>query len=209
MQSLVPCRRRRWSMKIQGTFLSSRAARRIFWTLLLAAAVPIAVFGVSMHTMLSAQFESQAKRQQLQLIKFAGMGLLDRLLVARTALTIVSRTGRVADEPRAGSRSMRVLLEAAQIDGNGNTLAGSAALVQRWRERVLPLMPWRGGASSTLLIDRELSDAPRLLMVLLDEVQPQRLWIAEVDPAFLFSELSAEANGARICVFEAPARPVH
>ena len=82
-------------MKIQGTFLASRAGRRIFWTLLLAAAAPIATFGVAMYAMLSAQFESQAMRQQVQLTKFAGMGLLDRLLVARTALDIVARTGRV------------------------------------------------------------------------------------------------------------------
>src|SRR5262252_4543644 len=100
MDKPVTCRRRGWSMKIQGTFLSSRAGRRIFWTLLLAAAVPIAVFGVAMHALLSTQFESQAKRQQLQLTKFAGMGLLDRLLVARTALSVVSRSGRIDDEPK-------------------------------------------------------------------------------------------------------------
>ena len=72
-------------MRVQGTFLTSRAGRRIFWTLLLAAAVPLALFGVAMHALLSAQFDSQAQRQQLQLTKFAGMGLLDRLLGRRAA----------------------------------------------------------------------------------------------------------------------------
>src|SRR5262252_1548674 len=135
MDKPVSCRRRGWTMKIQGTFLSSRAGRRIFWTLLLAAAVPIAVFGAAMHTLLSTQFESQAQRQQQQLIKFAGMGLLDRLLVARTALTIVSRTGRVdGDGPQTGSRGKRVLLEAAQLDLSGDAVVGSAALAQRWRD---------------------------------------------------------------------------
>ena len=109
-------------MKIQGTFLASRAGRRIFWTLLLAAAAPIATFGVAMHAMLSAQFESQAMRQQVQLTKFAGMGLLDRLLVARTALDIVARTGRVDADAHADSRSGRVLLEVAELDSQGQTL---------------------------------------------------------------------------------------
>jgi len=67
-------------MRLEGTFLRSRAGRRIFWTLLLAAAAPIALFGVAMHAMLSSQFETQAARQQAQLTKFAGMGLLDRSL---------------------------------------------------------------------------------------------------------------------------------
>jgi len=197
-------------MKIQGTFLGSRAGRRIFWTLLLAAAAPIATFGVAMHAMLSAQFESQAIRQQVQLIKFAGMGVLDRLLVARTALDIVARTGRVDADATEDSRSGRVLLEVAQLDSQGNTLAGSAALGQRWRDRVSAQLSRGDSDTSTLLLGAEqpLVGARPLLMVLPDEKRRGHVWIAEADPAFLFGELSADASGARICVFDAPGRPV-
>ena len=123
-------------MKIQGTFMASRAGRRIFWTLLLAAAAPIATFGVAMHAMLSAQFESQAFRQQVQLTKVAGMGLLDRLLVARTTLDIVARTGGADADFKAEGRNGRVLLDVAQLDAQGKTLSGSASLARRWRDHV-------------------------------------------------------------------------
>ena len=107
-------------MKIQGTFMASRAGRRIFWTLLLAAAAPIATFGVAMHAMLSAKFESQAVRQQVQLTKIAGMGLLDRLLVARTTLDVVARTGRGRVGCKAeGRRRGRVLRTSRKSNAQG------------------------------------------------------------------------------------------
>jgi hypothetical protein len=125
-------------MKIQGTFMASRAGRRIFWTLLLAAAAPIATFGVAMHAMLSAQFESQAFRQQVQLTKMAGMSLLDRLLVARTTLDIVARTGGVDADFKAEGRNGRVLLEVAQLDAGQDLVeyrsrAALARSVSAWQ----------------------------------------------------------------------------
>src|SRR6185295_10564311 len=112
------------------------AGRRIFWTLLLAAAAPIATFGVAMHAMLSAQFESQAFRQQVQLTKVAGMGLLDRLLVARTTLDIIARTGGADADFKAEGRNGRVLLDVAQLDAQGKVLSGNAPLARRWRDDV-------------------------------------------------------------------------
>ena len=40
-------------MKIQGLFLTSRAGRRIFWTLLAAATVPLLLFGAAVHDALT------------------------------------------------------------------------------------------------------------------------------------------------------------
>ncbi|MFI4929075.1 MAG: putative bifunctional diguanylate cyclase/phosphodiesterase [Burkholderiales bacterium] len=197
-------------MRIQGTFLSSRAGRRIFWTLLLAAAAPLAMFGVAMHAMLSAQFESQTVRQQVQLTKFAGMGLLDRLLVARTALDIVARTGRVDTDVNSDSRSGRVLLEVAQLDSQGQTLAGSAPLVQHWRDRVSAWQFLGGSDSATLMlgVEQPPAQARPVLMVSRDGKRRDRVWIGEIDPGFLFGELSADASGTRVCVFDTPRRPV-
>jgi diguanylate cyclase (GGDEF)-like protein len=198
-------------MKIQGTFLASHAGRRIFWTLLLAAAAPIATFGVAMHAMLSAQFESQAMRQQVQLTKFAGMGLLDRLLVARTALDIVARTSRVDVEAQgADSRSGRVLLEVAQLDSQGEAITGSAPLARRWRDRVSPWHSAAGSDTATLVLGvaQPSTDARSVLMVLRDEKRRNRVWIAEIDVGFLFGALSADASGTRVCVFDEPWRPL-
>jgi len=197
-------------MRIQGTFLNSRAGRRIFWTLLLAAAAPIVLFGVAMYTMLSANFESQAARQQTQLVKFAGMSLLDRLLVARTTLDVVARSGRAESVRPVDSRRGRVLADVAQVDVRGNAIGGSTALVQRWGE---PTVAWLSAARSdaaTLMLGAErglLGDRP-VLLALPDQRRRDRVWIAEVEPSFLFSELSADTSGLRICVFDAPGQPV-
>lgn len=197
-------------VSIQRKFLSSQAGRRIFWTLLVAAAVPIAVFGATMYQLLSQQYESQAAKQQVQLVKFAGMGLLDRLLVARTALSIAARTGRVDSAYDPGSRSSRVLLEVAHVNSRGHLLAGNAALAQRWRTRVMEWSSRRRGEVTSLLIGTEpdTSSARTILMVLLDDARRDGAWIAEVDSQFLFSELSAAASGSRICVFAAARVPI-
>ena len=198
-------------MRVQGTFLTSRAGRRIFWTLLLAAAVPLALFGVAMHALLSAQFDSQAQRQQLQLTKFAGMGLLDRLLVARTALDITARTGRVTAEPDADSRSGRVLAEVAQVDARGRAVSGSAALARRWREQTSAWLAQEHNGSATVVLGAEntAGSARPLLLLIADPSHRYRAWIAEVESAFLFSELSSDASGWRICVFDRPWSPIH
>ena len=143
-------------MKIQGTFMASRAGRRIFWTLLLAAAAPIATFGVAMHTMLSAQFESQAFRQQVQLTKVAGMGLLDRLLVARTTLDIVARTGGVDADFKAEGRN-----GACPAGGRTTRCAGQDAcraappLARRWRDHISAWHSSGGSGTATLVLGAE------------------------------------------------------
>ncbi|MCW5657387.1 MAG: EAL domain-containing protein [Burkholderiaceae bacterium] len=198
-------------MKLHGTFLSSRAGRRIFWTLLLAAAVPITVFGVTMHQLLSQQFESQATKQQVQLVKFAGMGLLDRLLVARTTLSIVARINRTDGDAAADSRNGRVLTEVAQLDADGQLISGSASLAQRWGTRVAHGLAQRDREIATLLVGAD-HDAPGLrtvLIVLPDEVRRGRVWIAEIEPTFLFAELAAESSGSRICVLDSARQPVY
>ena len=197
-------------MKVQRKFLSSRAGSRIFWALLLAAAVPIAVFGVTMHQLLSQQFQTQVAKQQVQLVKFAGMGLLDRLIVARTALSIVARTGRVDSGYDAGSRSGRVLLEVAYVNSRGHVLAGDAALAQRWRKQTMDWASRRKSETATLLLGAD-HDAPsgrKVLMVLVGDARRDGAWIAEVEPAFLFNELSSAASGSGICVFDSASVPI-
>ena len=197
-------------MKIQSGFLSSRAGRRIFWTLLLAAAAPILLFGAATYGLLSENFQSQARRQQVQLTKFAGMGLLDRLLVARTALDIASRNGGLDLEVSSPNRRGRVLLEVAQLDAQGALFGSRAALAQRWRDRVEAWAARSQSDGATLLLGSgiDATGARPVLMALRRIDQPGFVWIAQIDTAFLFSELAADASGERICVFEALKQPV-
>ena len=198
------------AVKIQRKFLSSRAGRRIFWALLFAAALPIAVFGAAMYHLLSQQFETQAAKQQVQLVKFAGMGLLDRLLVARTALSIVARTGRVDTGFEPGSRSGRVLVEVAYVNSRGHLLAGNAALAQRWRSRTMEWASRRQRETATILLgtDHDATSTRKVLMVLVDDARRDGAWIAEIESGFLFGELSAAASGSNICVFDGTRVPI-
>jgi len=197
-------------MKIQGTFLSSRVGRRIFWTLLLAAAVPIVASGLAMYAMLSAHFESQTTRQRVQITKYAGMALLDRLLVARTALDIVSRTRRVDISSEVIDRQGPVLKEVAQVDTQGQVLMGSASLARRWLDRFGAQLSDRERGTATVVLGAQTLGGSRpVLMVQPDDAQRERVWVTEVDSSFLFGELSADAGGSRICVFDAQGRPVH
>jgi len=196
-------------MKIDGTFLRSRAGRRIFWTLLLAAALPIGVFGVALHTLLSEHFAAQAAQQQVQLIKFAGMSLLDRLLVARTALGIASRTGRIDVDPEAINRRGHVILRTAHLDPLGRVLEGSNELAWRWQDSQVLQGAQPGGARPTLALASTPDEAGnRPVMMALRSGTSDELWIGELDSGFLFGELAPQATGSRICVFDAPGRPV-
>jgi len=144
-------------MKIQGTFLTSRAGRRIFWTLLLAAAIPLFVFGAGTYKALSDHFEAQTRRQEVQVSKFAGMGVLDRLVVARTILEIVARTGRTDANSRIGNHRGRVLVDVARLDARGELLGGSTALWRRWHDLALSWDPRSRDATATLVLGHALA----------------------------------------------------
>jgi len=192
-------------MKIEGLFLRSRAGRRIFWTLLAAATVPIVLLGVLVRDTLNDHFVAQAERQRVQIAKYAGMGLLDNLVVARTVLEILARTERVDTDSRIGNRRGRVLGDVAVVDDRGAWLAGSVALWRRWQEVLPPLdrASMQNSAQLVLGHDLDVQLAMPVLMVVRRADQPGSRWIAEVDSDFLFRELLADNVDAGVCVFDA------
>ena len=115
-------------MKIEGLFLTSRAGRRVFWSMLLAAAVPIALFGALAYDALQDHFGEEARRQRQQVTKYAGLGVLDNLLAARTVLGIFAHTGTVDPDTGLGNRRGRVLKEVASVSADGQWLSGSTTL---------------------------------------------------------------------------------
>lgn len=198
-------------MKIEGLFLASRAGRRIFWTLMLAATVPIVLLGASTYDTLNEHFASQAQRQRTQATKYAGLALLDNLLVARTVLGVFARTGAADKESLIGNRRGRVLVSVAGGTLDGQLLAGDAQLWQQWQRAATFDWPTPAGTSVARLVMPEpahVSDAPRVWMAVRLPDQPQRIWVGAVDTAYLFGELAADATGERICVLDARERPL-
>ena len=198
-------------MKISGLFLASRAGRRIFWTLLLAAAVPILLFGVLTHGALKEHFDDQAHRQRVQAAKFAGLGLLDKLVVARTVLGILARAGVADVESRLGNKRGRVLKAVASVDDAGRVLSGDKALWARWRDEPIKWPVDDKGDIARLVVGHHLQpdDGHPLLLALRVQGQADRFWIAEIDRDFLYAELRPQALGATICVLDGHGHALH
>jgi diguanylate cyclase (GGDEF)-like protein len=195
-------------MKIEGLFLASRAGRRIFWTLLIAAAGPIVLFGASAYDALSEHFAAQEQRQRVQATKYAGLALLDNLLVARTVLGILARTGEADKETRIGNRRGQVLADVATVGVDGRVRAGSAALWQRWQHMVVLDGTDKTAGEARLVVgdEGEGEAPPPVLMTLRIAEHPDVTWIAEIDRAYLFGEFGADATGERICVLDGRGR---
>jgi hypothetical protein len=140
------------------------------------------------------------------------MGLLDRLLLARTALGVAARTGGINFDATGVNRRGRVLSKTAHLDVDGHFLAGDDTLPQRWQAGMPSWAAPPDGDATTLVIGQG-ADASaaggQVLMALRRVDRPGEVWLAEVDPEFLFGELAPEANGAHFCVFASDARPVY
>lgn len=191
-------------MKLQGLFLASRAGRRIFWALLVAAAVPLLLFGFAVHRALAEQQQAQQYRQQAQAAKYAGLSLLDRLLAARAVLETLAHTG---DATAAGQRSDRrnaVLAEVVSVDASGRMLAGSKALWERWRDAAGAALPDAVAPGEARLALDAGDGRTAVLLVLRDVREPHRWWLAQVDDEFLFAELGAGG----LCVRDAAGHPI-
>ncbi len=173
---------------------------------MLAATVPIALLGASTYDTLNEHFASQTQRQRAQATKYAGLALLDNLLVARTVLGVFARTGEADKESLIGNRRGRVLVSVAGGTLDGQLLAGDPQLWQQWRRAEAFEWPMSEGTSVARLVMSDQADvfgSPRALMAVRLPEQPQRIWVGAVDTAYLFGELAADATGERICVLDA------
>src|SRR5262245_64563122 len=85
-------RQQRW---IDCRFLTSRVARRVFFTVLVSALVPILSFALLSYTQVTRQLEHDADARLGQDAKQLGMSVLERLLLLEAAL--------VAHAPASGA----------------------------------------------------------------------------------------------------------
>jgi diguanylate cyclase len=194
-------------MRLQGLFLASRAARRIFWALLVAAAVPLLLFGIAVHRTFDDHLRAQQYRQQVQSAKYAGLSLLDRLLAARTVLATLGHSGQVTSIGARGNQRSNVFTEVASIDESGRLLAGSQPLWQRWRDAASagpPVLAAPGDARLLLTARAGNETTTPVLLVLRDQNEPQRWWLGQVNEAFLFAEVGV----GDICVRDAQGHTV-
>lgn len=173
-------------MRIRGTFIRSRLARRVFWALLVAALLPLALFGRLVHQHLDAQHVAAQHRAESALVREAGMRLFDRLQAAQSVLA-VSAGGL---PPLGDSGPLR---EAhAMLRGVGQTPPGLWAApgsVQRLAWGVA-----QGGAPARVTLGLVLPDGS--------------VREAEVHPDYLWADMGENGSLAGVCVLAAPGRPL-
>jgi HD-GYP domain-containing protein (c-di-GMP phosphodiesterase class II)/HAMP domain-containing protein len=154
----VDGRRGRW---IDGRFLTSRVARRVFFAVLGSALVPILSFALLSYVQVTRQLEREADARLHQDAKQLGMAVLERLLLLEAALG-AGPSGQALPEVLAHGRFRAVALREA-----GALAAADAAHL---------------AAGGSLL--RVEGDPTRI--VLLRGAGAGRWLVAELDPRFLF-----------------------
>lgn len=161
-------RQKRW---IDGRFLTSRVARRVFFVVLASALVPILSFAYLSYTQVTRQLEREADARLGQDAKQLGMAVLERLLLLDAALASHVETSEAA-------------LPKALVRGRFRSV------VRRAPEPLSPGDEAHLADGHALL--RLASDPPRV--ALLRRTREGRWLDAEIDPRFLFVPEALRAN---------------
>jgi HD-GYP domain-containing protein (c-di-GMP phosphodiesterase class II) len=161
-------RQKRW---IDGSFLTSRVARRVFFVVLASALVPILSFALLSYSQVTRQLESDADARLHQNAKQLGMGVLERLLLLDAALAShIEASEEPLPEALARGRFRDVVLRAPEpiSVADATHLAGGGALL------------------------RLASNPPRIALL---RLTGSGHWMeAEVEPGFLFVPEALRTN---------------
>ena len=158
---------------IEGRFLESRIARRIFFVVIASALLPISLFAGITWFSTSAQLERDARARLAREAKQLGMGAMQRLLLLDSALA--------APGVRAGDAFLAGKLRHLSVSGDDSSAALSADEAAHLAAGA-PLLRASGGAE------------PRVL--LLRRGASGELLSAEIEPSFMFSADALRANAA-------------
>lgn len=177
---------------IEGRFLRSRVARRIFISVVLCALLPISAFALLSWKQVTSQLSQHASERLALDAKQQGMMLLERLLLLDTSLRLIAAS--LSSEGAPGARS--------ELPREARGLAAG-----RFEEISVGAWPVASGAGDPLLAafsapDRQvlahlegggpwlrvLPGAPPAIALgrLLDGATGPRLVAARIDPSFLF-----------------------
>jgi HD-GYP domain-containing protein (c-di-GMP phosphodiesterase class II)/HAMP domain-containing protein len=154
---------------IEGRFLASRIARRVFFVVLASALLPISLFAAITWFSTSAQLERDAHERLAREAKQLGMRALERLVLLDSALG--------APNVAPGD---------AFLDGKLNRLSLA-------REPTLSPSE-RAQLASGAVLRLQPGAPPRIELI--RRRAGGGAWIAEVDPAFLFATETLRANAA-------------
>ncbi|MBK9136137.1 MAG: EAL domain-containing protein [Betaproteobacteria bacterium] len=189
-------------MRLQGLFLGSRVGRRIFWSLLAAAFVPLALFASIGVPAWQEHRRVAEQRADNTFLKHAGLRAFDRLLALRNLLAVHAVDGDWRQPDRLRPAPRQPLVRVATLRDDGSPVAGDAALADAWRRA-------HGDALSRLRWLPATGAAPaRVLLAHRDEAE-RGWWVAEVAADYLWEDFGADGAAAGVCVVDPLGRPLH
>ena len=188
-------------MLIRGLFLRSRVGRRVFWSLLAAATVPLLLFAAVSWQTFDGLRHTLRQRAAHDHLKHVGNRLHDRLNAARGALAAhaaASHDAAAWTAPAAADADVRRMLERiATVDTLGHRAGGDPVLAEGWGDRPTDAAPrvlwWQPSptkASATLLLSHA-------------DPHGRGTWLAEVNPDWVWSDYTADGLAAGACAVDA------
>ena len=200
-------------LRLQGLFLRSAVARRVFFLFVLSAFVPVALLALLSYRQVNQVVSEAAQRQMKQVASAQGRAIYDRLLGARFILSaegeqlhhavddaahnptrlqdVFQRVYRVVGGQVSVRRGPTWLVPAPQLD--------AVALAQLGKAEVA-LLPMSSQASVVSL----------WMAIAMDPQHPERdVLLAELDPAYVWGDPDELPYKIGLCVLGADAAPLH
>ena len=201
-----------FKFRIEGTFLRSKVARRVFLLFVLSAFVPVTMLAVLSYGHVRGVVNELAQRQLAQMGSAHARALYDRLLGAHFVLNanaaqirdgyVVPSTNRVALE-RVFSR--------AYLVNHGNVSVQFGSPLGESPPRIeSAVMPHLARGEVALLRQPRPASGPPWLAIAVNPAQPARgILVAELDPVYLWGVREDLPYQTEVCVLATDAVPLY
>ncbi len=196
-------------MIVSGLFLRSRVARRVFWALLLAAMLPLALFGALAHHAYQGREQARQQHAGLERLKHIGIRAHDRVVAARAALAAHAAASHEPEawrSPTLAATGVREMLRrVATVSATQAPIGGDAALARDWAA----MAPLPAAAGARVLWWHAAAGAASPMLISWRDDRHGGWWIAEIEPAYLWADFAAEGPAAGLCVTDGQRAPLH
>ena len=191
-------------MRIETRFMRSAVARRVFWVVLAAAALPLLLFAALAYGVLAERLDATQTGRLQEGAKYAALRVYDRLVSAKSALAAMSAMAVVDARHRPIEDVPPVVRDiftsVITVEHDTGAVEGHQELADAWRQATADggdaeeqgrRSRWWVAASGT---------EARVMLGVRDA---RRWWIGELAPAFLWGEMRDHDAWSSTCVADA------
>ncbi|MEQ1774961.1 MAG: EAL domain-containing protein [Burkholderiales bacterium] len=197
-------------MKIEGSFLQSKVARRVFALFVLTALIPVAFISVFSHYQVTRLLTEQTQRELALFGASYGSSSYERLLLAeRTLGNVVVELARDLPADQLAKLFSPVIRAAVQQSPSGERKAvfGKDFNVGKLSEAEYDQL--RRGMSVLQISASAERDGVVVLLLAIDAAQIEKGWVAvEVNPAYLWADQDELPYMISVCVLDSANHPL-